>query len=492
MKRDAQDSHNIDRMKREKLMNKTARPSRHSAFLITLLALITLIFLGVDQAQAQWTQPDSSGNINTNNTGNVGIGTSSFNAWDSTIFKVLGINTNSGFTLAAGNSSGNAFHITDRAYFDGSYWKYGASNTPISNYFTGSGIHGFRVAPAGTAGNNVTWIDAMRIANNGNIGIGTTNPSQRLHIAGDNSTTFPILKLQNTQTSGHSWWVYSGAFGTPGALGVYDETTGAYRMFFDGGGNVGIGTTAPASKLEVSAGYVRVSGAGSAAAAPTGGEGLESVWDAANHIGYIQSYDRAGSAYKKINIDASTLVLNPYSGGNVGIGTTATPTAKLEVNGNTKVTGDINATGNIAADGYMSAKYQDVAEWVHTNHDLPAGTVVILNPNQSNQVMASITAYDTRVAGVVSERPGLALGEAGPDKALVATTGRVKVMVDATRAPIHVGDLLVTSDQEGVAMKSEPLNLGGVQIHRPGTLIGKALEPLESGKGKILVLLSLQ
>jgi len=39
---------------------------------------------------------------------------------------------------------------------------------------------------------------------------------------------------------------------------------------------------------------------------------------------------------------------------------------------------------------------------------------------------------------------------------------------------------------------AEPVNLGGVQIHRPGTLIGKALEPLEKGPGTILVLLSLQ
>ncbi len=42
------------------------------------------------------------------------------------------------------------------------------------------------------------------------------------------------------------------------------------------------------------------------------------------------------------------------------------------------------------------------------------------------------------------------------------------------------------------AMKSEPINIGGVQLHRPGTLIGKALEPLEKGSGRILVLLSLQ
>ena len=35
-------------------------------------------------------------------------------------------------------------------------------------------------------------------------------------------------------------------------------------------------------------------------------------------------------------------------------------------------------------------------------------------------------------------------------------------------------------------------DLGGTQIHRPGTIIGKALEPLDKGTGEILVLLSLQ
>ena len=70
--------------------------------------------------------------------------------------------------------------------------------------------------------------------------------------------------------------------------------------------------------------------------------------------------------------------------------------------------------------------------------------------------------------------------------------GRVKVKVDATNGPIQIGDLLVTSDKEGVAMKSMPVEIGGVRLHRPGTLIGKALEPLAQVTGEILVLLSLQ
>ena len=57
---------------------------------------------------------------------------------------------------------------------------------------------------------------------------------------------------------------------------------------------------------------------------------------------------------------------------------------------------------------------------------------------------------------------------------------------------IKTGDLLVTSSTPGFAMRSTPVDMGGTPIHRPGTLIGKALEPMENGQGEILVLLMLQ
>jgi hypothetical protein len=123
---------------------------------------------------------------------------------------------------------------------------------------------------------------------------------------------------------------------------------------------------------------------------------------------------------------------------------------------------------------------------------LSPGTVVVIDPEASNHVLAAVKPYDTRVAGVVSAQPGLLLGDAADGKIKVAHMGRVRMKVDASLGAIAVGDLLVTSATPGHAMRSAPVDLGGVSIHRPGTVVGKALEPLAEGQGEILVLLTLQ
>jgi len=181
--------------------------------------------------------------------------------------------------------------------------------------------------------------------------------------------------------------------------------------------------------------------------------------------------------------------LSAGTGSITGGGITGT---SLSLNG-----GSITSVGNIASSGTIQgnnviANYQDVAEWVPASMKMQAGTVVVIDAQVNNHESPSSTPYDTRVAGVVSANPGVILGQRNEGKVMVATTGRVKVMVDATRAPIRVGDLLVTSDKGRPSDALDAGRPGRYSDPRPGTLIGKALEPLASGTGEILVLLSLQ
>lgn len=223
-------------------------------------------------------------------------------------------------------------------------------------------------------------------------------------------------------------------------------------------GRLGVGTPAPNARLHVAGGELR----------------LENANGAMTHFNFAFSstnYIR-GTTY----FDSAPVY---FTGGDVGIGTTS-PAAKLHV------TGDVRVDGNIAA------KYQDVAEWVAASAPLDAGTVVIVDPEERNHVRPSDHAYDTRVAGAVSAQPGVVLGEPGEGRYLVAQSGRVRIKVDAAYGAIRPGDLLVTSPTPGHAMLSKPLVIDGQSFHRPGTLIGRALEPLNAGRGEILVLLTLQ
>jgi hypothetical protein len=137
----------------------------------------------------------------------------------------------------------------------------------------------------------------------------------------------------------------------------------------------------------------------------------------------------------------------------------------------------------------------DVAEYFSTPEDPEPGTVMVIDPAGGSKLMSSTKAYDTTVAGIVSTAPGVSLGtkEDGNDgEKLIAVAGRVPCKVDASYAAIKPGDLLTTSDTPGYAMKAQPVEIGGIEIYRPGTTIGKALAPLDAGTGTIEVLVTLQ
>ena len=81
----------------------------------------------------------------------------------------------------------------------------------------------------------------MHFDNSGNIGIGTTSPSQELHIQTTNSQVEIVLG-SSSQTSS----IFNNA---NAAFGILDGSSERLRV--DSSGNLGIGTTSPSQKLEV-------------------------------------------------------------------------------------------------------------------------------------------------------------------------------------------------------------------------------------------------
>jgi hypothetical protein len=338
----------------------------------------------------------------------------------------------------------------------------------------------------------------------GNIGVGTSAPNAKLELLTNNAGNAEQLRLNNPSDGATATQSIHFTFGSgtnDGAIITQGWSTNPFLALSAGSaevmrlkaGNVGIGTTAPNAKLELlnnnagNAEQIRLNNPSDGATAT---QTIHFTFGSGTNDGATITQGWSTSPFLAFSTGGSGEVMR-LKAGNVGIGTAA-PTATLHVNGTANVSGNTTVGGSLTVTGNIAAKYQDVAEWVPASQSIPVATVVTLDPARSNLVMPSGQSYDTAVAGVVSTSPGLTLGEGGAGKVLVATTGRVKVKVDATAAPIRVGDLLVTSDKPGLAMKSQPVDIGGVKIHRPGTLIGKALEPLEKGQGEILVLLSLQ
>jgi len=364
------------------------------------------------------------------------------------------------------------------------------------NPTAGSEAAGLIFSVRATSAYTTASTEVMRINSSGRVGIGTTSPTRSLDILdsaangieqGVKITGSAGVRLDlwsnNPNTSARNWTIRPdtlvfGDFSIMQSNARLGDPFGAgtSRLYINSNGNVGIGTTNPTLKLTVVGGRGYVASQDAYAIGVSNNSGA--FWLGATNV---------ATPDLLLSNNVGTERVRVTDAGRVGVGTSA-PSTALHVVGDLTLTG----SGNIIASGNIAAKYQDVAEWVPTRHILPVGTVVVLDTELSNHVMSSSKAYDTKVAGVISEKPGVILGEAGEGKVMVATTGRVRVKVDATKGPIQVGDLLVTSTEEGIAMRSEPLDLAGTKIHRPGTIIGKALEPLAKGKGEILVLLSMQ
>ena len=197
---------------------------------------------------------------------------------------------------------------------------------------------------------------------------------------------------------------------------------------------------------------------------------------------YGKSVDNSGVVGESDRMHAVFAIT--HSAGSAGVYATNTAGGNAGLfEGNVTVTGDLILAGADVAEQF------DVSEG--SSADVAPGSVVVLD--DAGRITPSRQAYDSRVVGIVAGAgdrvPALVLDRVegtGAVRQPLAVVGKAWCLADASETPIVVGDLLTTSVRAGHAMRARD------KVASIGATIGKALSPLPSGTGPVLVLVGLR
>ena len=270
------------------------------------------------------------------NSQNVGIGTTS------PFSKLEVLQSASGTPLSLrsqGGNSGNVgirFSIADNTVTTDAYNK-------AAIYLAGAGTTNalgdmvFAVNNSASSQNVSLTDERMRITRDGNVGIGTTSPTSQLTIS---DPTSPTLEF-NRQGSTANGWIKTtdSSQNVEAAIQMYGNEMRFYtngqsnqRMVIDSSGNVGIGTTSPAFKLDVN------------------GDGIRSLRSSSGWAGWFENTASSSGVVVTAGVDSGDAPLlirkqdgtelfsvrgngtSWFNNGNVGIGTTS-PIQTFDLNG---------------------------------------------------------------------------------------------------------------------------------------------------------------
>ena len=222
------------------------------------------------------------------------------------------------------SESNDQLYLSANAFFDGS-WKYIASDI-ASQYYQAAGAHVWRTAPSGTAGNTISFTQAMTLDASGNLGIGTTSPGVKLDVQSSaslarfrnntSSATTSYITVVNANNSSNGLVMAhindgTGYFGTQNNAALRFVTNDTERARITSGGDLLVGTTNTNPVGADINGFAVVAG-GRTSISRLGGEvlGINRGTD----YGTLVSFAQAGSTEGSISVSGGTVSYNAFAG----------------------------------------------------------------------------------------------------------------------------------------------------------------------------------
>ena len=199
-------------------------------------------------------------------------------------------------------------------------------------------------------------IEKAIIDENGNLGLGTSSPTQKLEV-------FGIIKLNSSSSNKI---IFDGANSMPHTF--YDESGNGFSfsdvntgetMVITHSGNIGIGTTSPSEKLEVN-GIIRINSSANDKIIFNSSNSYPNTFIDYNSVGF--------RFFDAVNGESMVITNN----GRLGIGTSS-PTERLEVNGSIKVGSYVlpSTDGDngevLKTNGNGTLKWSDANLWKENN-----------------------------------------------------------------------------------------------------------------------------
>jgi hypothetical protein len=253
-----------------------------------------------------------------------------------------------------------------------------------TRYHQFSGAHSWFTAASGTAGNAITFTQAMTLDASGNLGVGTTSPSARLHTEVTNSTNAGVAVAIFRQNGSGNNGIVVDAASTPSNYVADFRIANSSVARIDSSGNLLVGTTS--SNTGIDTGNTKLF-----VVAPNSsfGAAITAVADSSGRT--IRLTDQARSIQAAIDASSSGLSIGTNSVHDLRFLTSGTEKARIDTSGNLLV-GTTSSSSKLQITTSANQNAIDIrassASYTQT------GVQVLIDRNTTNNSFYAFTYYN--------------------------------------------------------------------------------------------------